>query len=176
VRTGESHRRLGILCHRVRFTFLQVQYTSRSSIWFPASLIPFALDLTMLFLTTLRVIRLSRGPRSEPLLRIILRDGTWAVFVVWREYAGFTSIQRCPHSFLPQCAYYLPSSSHAQDFWLHPMSSPSTFTPSPSDVKLFASRADTVIPYQLVATYRPLLYGAWITQSVPPVNSSSPHL
>jgi hypothetical protein len=47
------------------------------------SLPPFILDLAMLVLTTQKVLKISRGPRTEPLLRIVLRDGIWAVFAMW---------------------------------------------------------------------------------------------
>jgi hypothetical protein len=49
-----------------------------------------SLDLAMLTLTVRRVLKLSRGPRAEPLLHIILRDGIWAVFAMWSESFSIT--------------------------------------------------------------------------------------
>jgi hypothetical protein len=49
------------------------------------SLFPFALDIIMLAMTLLRVIQLSRRSHTDSILRIILRDGLWAVFIVWSK-------------------------------------------------------------------------------------------
>jgi hypothetical protein len=49
----------------------------------PRRISPLLLDLTMLVLTVRRVIVFLRRPNSPPILGIVIRDGTWAFFLIW---------------------------------------------------------------------------------------------
>jgi hypothetical protein len=47
---------------------------------------PFALDFVLLILTVRKVTQLARDPHELPLLRLVLRDGVWAFFLIWGEW------------------------------------------------------------------------------------------
>lgn len=47
------------------------------------SFLPFVLDLSMLVLTVRRILRLRKRERAQPLLELVLIDGSWAFFVIW---------------------------------------------------------------------------------------------
>jgi hypothetical protein len=46
-------------------------------------MLPLVLDFAMLTLTIHRVYQLSHGPLAEPLLYVVLRDGTRAFLLLW---------------------------------------------------------------------------------------------
>lgn len=56
--------------------------------YFWTSILPLSLDLIILALTVKRVFLLNRQPHPIPILRTVIVDGTWAIFIVWSPVAG----------------------------------------------------------------------------------------
>lgn len=66
----------------------ELKHVSHQNTYVWASLPLFCLDVVILTLTIKRALLLNRRPRPIPILRTIIVDGTWAVFVVWSAVVG----------------------------------------------------------------------------------------
>lgn len=82
----------------VRVFSAPVEYNPRCEIlhvnfhqaYFLINIPPFCLDCITLILTIKRVLLLNRQPRRIPMLKTIIIDGTWMVFIVWSSLIGAT--------------------------------------------------------------------------------------